>query len=195
MIDEAGDRAVESRDGGWDSVLASAGHVLAANVEELGLTGAADLNGRGNAAGNVMRGNSGDNILLGLGGADTLAGLSGDDVLVGGAGRDLLSGGHGDDVYRFTAASDSGAGASRRDKLLDFWSGEDVIDLSAIDANSARSGNQAFSFAGTGAFSGAAGEIRVAAGRVSADLDGDRAADLAIDLQPLLVLGRDDFIL
>jgi len=124
-----------------------------------------------------------------------LTGLAGDDVLIGGRGRDLLSGGRGDDVYRFLSLADSGPAAARRDKILDFWSGEDRIDLAAIDANPDRPGDQAFVFRGAGAFSGAAAELRVAAGRVSADIDGDRIADMRIDLQPLLLLDRDDFIL
>ena len=173
----------------------SADYVLPAHVEELGLTGTAANDGRGNDMANVLRGNSGANVLRGLKGDDALAALPGKDVLIGGGGRDLLSGGSGDDVYRFLSLDDSRATASKRDIILDFWSGEDRIDLAALDANPERAGDQAFVFRGAGSFSGANGEIRVAPGRVVADLDGDRVADLRIDLQPLLTLDRDDFIL
>ena len=174
-------------------MLASASYVLADNVDELGLTGARDLNGRGNDAANVVRGNNGANVLRGMGGDDALSGLGGDDLLIGGGGRDLLSGGYGDDVYRFVSVADSSS--ARRDKILEFWSGQDVIDLAAIDANEGRAGKQGFVFLENAEFSGRAGELRVSTGQVSADVDGDRRADLIIDVHERLLLERADFIL
>ncbi len=50
-------------------------------------------------------------------------------------------------------------------------------------------GNQAFTFLGTGAFTGAGGEVRYISGNasavVSADLDGDKAADFQVVLRGL----------
>ena len=63
---------------------------LAANVENLILTGAAAINGTGNALANVLTGNTG---------ANTLTGGAGNDTLDGGAGADILNGGLGDDLY------------------------------------------------------------------------------------------------
>ena len=47
---------------------------MAAELENLTLTGAAAINGTGNALANILTGNAGDNILDGGAGADTLIG-------------------------------------------------------------------------------------------------------------------------
>ena len=57
-------------------------------------------------------------------GQDFLIGGSGADWLDGGAGNDRLFGGAGGDTFRFAP----GGGA---DKVIDFQSGEDMLDLSA----------------------------------------------------------------
>ena len=66
--------------GGHDHVISSVSFVLAAEVEDLTLTGSAHLRGTGNAERNVLVGNSGNNILNGMGGADTMGGGLGDDI-------------------------------------------------------------------------------------------------------------------
>ena len=48
---------------GTDTVLASVTYTLGANVENLTLTGAADINGTGNTLDNVLTGNAGNNVL------------------------------------------------------------------------------------------------------------------------------------
>ena len=80
-MDNAGDVVVEVAAGGNDTVRASINFTLGATLENLLLIGEADINGRGNAGGNLIVGNDGDNRLD------------------GGAGADLLSGGKGDDTY------------------------------------------------------------------------------------------------
>ena len=128
-----------------------------------------------------------------------MVGDAGDDLLTGGAGADRLIGGTGADQFIFEAVSDSGRGAESRDTIVDFNGAEgDVIDLSGMDADAGAAGDQAFSV--VGAFSGAAGELRVdvsASGNsaiLRGDIDGDGAADFEI-----LVRGAppdaDDFIL
>ncbi|WP_342154724.1 hypothetical protein [Methylorubrum sp. SB2] len=89
-IDNASDRIVEAAGAGRDTALASFSATLAANVEELRLTGTAALSGTGNALGNTITGNEA---------ANTLYGLDGDDVLDGGDGADRLVGGAGNDRY------------------------------------------------------------------------------------------------
>jgi hypothetical protein len=82
--------------------------------------------------------------------------------------------------------------------ITDFVSGTDKIDLTSIDADSQRGGDQAFTFIGTGAFTGHAGELRVEiAGpwlHIMADVDGNGQADFALVVNGP-VLTASDFIL
>jgi Ca2+-binding RTX toxin-like protein len=79
IVDNAGDLIVETLNGGSDTVASSVSYTLVDNVEDLELTGTANINGFGNAAANKLTGNSGSNILDGGSGADTMAGGTGDD--------------------------------------------------------------------------------------------------------------------
>lgn len=99
IVDAAGDVVVEAAGGGTDTVQTVFTTTLAATLENLVLTGTANLNGTGNAAANILTGNSGHNLLTGLDGNDTLSGGSGDDTLDGGTGNDSMSGGTGNDIY------------------------------------------------------------------------------------------------
>ncbi len=89
-----------------DSVESSVDYALAANVENLTLTGGVALAGTGNAGVNVITGNALDNTLNGGLGNDTLAGGDGADTLIGGAGNDRMQGGNGDDLYIVDATGD-----------------------------------------------------------------------------------------
>ena len=136
-------------------------------------------------------------ILFAGGGHDVLYGGDGADLIVGAAGADSLTGGAGADTFRYDAASDS---VGLADLIGDFQSGVDKVDLSRIDASSLVGGNQAFTWIGSNAFSGSAGQLRTyeADGYrwVAGDTNGDSVADFAIALQsgtPPLVQG--DFLL
>ena len=72
--------------GGTDTVLSSISYTLGLYVEDLTLTGAANINGVGNGLGNHLIGNGGTNYLTGAGGNDTMSGGLGLDVFVFGAG-------------------------------------------------------------------------------------------------------------
>jgi serralysin len=76
------------------------------DIEDLLLTGTADINGSGNEGNNQITGNDGANFLLGYEGSDTLNGGLGDDILDGGLGADTLAGGQGDDTYYIDDVSD-----------------------------------------------------------------------------------------
>ena len=89
-----------------DTVQASVSYALLPSLENLTLTGAANLSGIGNAADNIIKGNEGNNRLLGGAGNDTLYGLSGGDTLNGGDGADTMLGGAGNDTYTVNHIND-----------------------------------------------------------------------------------------
>jgi Ca2+-binding RTX toxin-like protein len=157
----------------------------------------------GDDHGNILRGLGGDDILAGGGGDDRLVGGLGNDRIEGGAGADTLIGGAGADSFVFSNVSDSGTTVGTRDLIADFHgaiSEGDVIDLSRIDADgNAGNGDTAFTFLGSGAFTGHAGELRsVTDGvttTVSADINGDGHADMNIVLLGEHHLAAVDFVL
>lgn len=87
-VDDAGDTVVENASEGRDTVLSSISYTLGANIENLILTGTADLAGTGNHLNNTVTGNSGTNILRADAGDDTLDGAAGADTMIGGLGND-----------------------------------------------------------------------------------------------------------
>ncbi len=202
-VDNSGDLVIENAGEGTDTVNATVAWTLAVNVESLNLLGTANLNGTGNSLHNAMIGNDGNNSLAGEGGNDSLrAGLGADsinggdgaDYIVGGGGKDVLTGGAGADTFTFLAITDSGRGALA-DMITDFVSGLDRVDLGGIDAKSATSANDAFSFIGTGLFTKQAGQLRCSGGIVQGDVNGDGVSDFDIVLSGLASLAGRDFVL
>ena len=118
-LDGGHDTIVEAANGGFDTEIVSvAGTVtMAANVEQLDLTGAATgaVGTSGNdvmlaleAKGGVtLDGGAGDDTLFGGTFDDTLMGGDGNDVLAGGGGTNTLIGGAGNDVYILTTGIDT----------------------------------------------------------------------------------------
>lgn len=86
----AEDSAVESASEGVDTLHVATTLTLAANFENLVLTGAGAVDGTGNAVANVLQGNAGTNTLSGLEGDDVLIAAGVGDTLLGGAGNDVL---------------------------------------------------------------------------------------------------------
>jgi Ca2+-binding RTX toxin-like protein len=124
VIDNAGDRVVETTGGGTDEARIDglARYTLGAEVEDLtNLVALRVFTGRGNALDNVLSGAAGIDRLFGLDGADRLVGGDGNDVLEGGAGGDQLVGGRGSDT-----ASYAGAGAAVTAHLGGFPGGGDA---------------------------------------------------------------------
>lgn len=198
IVDKAGDIVTEAANEGTDAVRSFVSYTLAANVENLVQLGASNLNGAGNALANQLTGNTGNNRLDGKAGADTLTGGAGNDALIGGSGADKLYGGSGADAFVFQALSDSNV--STRDMIYDFSRvGGDKIDLSAIDARTTASGNQAFTFIGSDLFSQTAGELRYS--KISGDtyiygdVNGDGGIDFSIRLDAAINMLATDFIL
>lgn len=218
ILDHAQDIVIDA--GGYDLVFSSTSRSIATltGIEELRLTGSANLWATGNSLDNAITGNSGDNVmrggeggdiirggagndrLFGEAGNDTLVGGDGDDVLVGGLGRDVMAGGNGSDDFVFTAVAEMGTGVNR-DVIRDFRAGIDDIFLNQIDANGAAAGNTAFIFlAASGSqFTGRAGELRWERGGgvtlVEGDTDGDGVADFQIELTGNVNLTAGDFVL
>jgi Ca2+-binding RTX toxin-like protein len=74
VVDDAGDVVVEDNPGnGGDGVYSQISYTLGAGVENLVLTGTADINGTGNDLINALYANSGNNVLNGGGGLDTVS--------------------------------------------------------------------------------------------------------------------------
>jgi Ca2+-binding RTX toxin-like protein len=97
IVDNAGDTVFENPNEGIDLVNASVTYTLAAEVENLTLTGSLAISGTGNGLGNTLLGNAAANQLFGL---------EGDDTLNGGAGADTMLGGQGNDSYYVDNADD-----------------------------------------------------------------------------------------
>jgi Ca2+-binding RTX toxin-like protein len=99
VVDNTGDVVAENLNEGMDTIQSSISiAALAANVENLTLTGAAALNSIGNSLNNVITGNAAAN------------------TLEGGLGSDTLSGGAGADRFVFNSA----LGNTNLDTVLDF---------------------------------------------------------------------------
>ncbi|TNC99975.1 MAG: serralysin [Rhodocyclaceae bacterium] len=87
LVEDAGDTIIDSA--GIDTVQSSIDYILAANLENLTLTGAA-INATGNNLANILIGNAGNNVLTGYAGNDTYVVQSTDDTIIDSAGIDLV---------------------------------------------------------------------------------------------------------
>ena len=93
IVNNIGDRITELANGGTDTVQTSLTYTLGANLENLTLTGIANVNGTGNTLANVITGNTGNNILNdgGVGGSDTLVGGAGNDTYIVNNSSDVIT--------------------------------------------------------------------------------------------------------
>ncbi|BAQ65110.1 alkaline phosphatase [Geminocystis sp. NIES-3709] len=120
-VDATGDQVGENANEGTDTVRSTITYTLGANVENLVLEGATNINGTGNTLNNSLTGNNLDNTLTGGEGNDTLNGRGGNDTLTGGLGNDSLIGGTGADSFRFTTVNEG------VDTITDFSVSDDTI--------------------------------------------------------------------
>ena len=137
--------------------------------------------------------------LSGGNGNDTLLGGAGNDTLSGGLGLDILTGGGANDTFAFLLGYSSVA-SGQRDRITDFLSGADRIDLSGYDAISSTGRYDQFKFISTDAFHGVAGELNYfynsSAGvtTLQGDTNGDGVADFAVDLAGNIAITQSDLI-
>lgn len=111
-----------------------------------------------------------------------------------------MTGGTGVDMFVFNAVADSPLGSATRDMIMDFRPGTDRINLLRIDAKTAVTGDQAFTYIAAAGFTGE-GQIRAV--QVGADLvlylnvSGPGGPELQIGLHQvqLSALQSGDFIL
>jgi serralysin len=106
-------------------------------------------------------------LLLGNDASNLLSGLAGDDVLNGRVGADTLLGGGGADIFRLW-------NVEKGDTVADFESNIDKLDLSGSGVD--------FTFIGSTAFTGSAGELRFADDQLQGDTNGDLFADLLVTI-------------
>jgi Ca2+-binding RTX toxin-like protein len=164
-----------------------------------GFASASSLDGRagndslkGGAAADTLTGGAGDDLLSGAAGRDLVSGGLDDDRIVGGLGKDTLAGNAGQDTFVFTRVADSAAGLA--DVISDFSRADDMLNLAAIDANLAKSGDQAFAWLGAKANSAVAGTLWQTGGFIRAEVDGKAGYDFEIAIGSL-TLNATDFIL
>jgi hypothetical protein len=132
-------------------------------------------------------------------GADRLIGGAYDDTLAGGLGRDLMDGGKGEDLFIFTDVKDSRPNAA--DLITNHFALDDLIDLSAIDANRSASGFQHLRFAGLVAEADPLTVGRVGYYKhggetfVVFDTSGDGVADFTLQIHGAFNLTAGEFVL
>ena len=137
VVDSLNDQVIEQAQEGNDTIVSSIDLTLAAQVENLRLSGDAIL-AMGNALDNTLTGNQLANQLLGDAGNDRLIGLAGNDILDGGAGTDTLVFNRGDGQDTVIEATGSYQielhGITRDEVTLTVVDDELVLDLGQGDS-------------------------------------------------------------
>ena len=185
-VDAVGDSVTEGGGAGTDQVQSTITHTLAANVENLTLTGAASIAGAGNSLANTINGNGAVNALYGAGG---------NDILSGGAGADYMSGATGNDTYVVddvadTTAENSGNGTDvvQSTVTITLAASVEMLALNGVGAISGTGNGLANTMSGNSAANGLDGNggNDTMTGYGGADLfifdDGD-GSDTVVDFQ------------
>jgi serralysin len=120
--------------------------------------------------------------------------------LLGGAGKDTQTGGLGHDAFVFNTVEDSANTALCRDRITYFYHNTDTIDLAGIDTNTSLAGRSSSAFSGSRSLHPPAVRHYSSTNgtqvtRVLVDVNGDAAAEFAIDLTGNISLTTEDFLL
>ena len=156
-------------------------------------------------------GSSGNDTIIGNDLANKIVAKSGDDVIKGGLGNDTIDagdgadtvwGGAGNDLFVFGRGGDMDNSLGAVDIYMDFQRGADKFDLRLIDADGARSGDQAFTFIGGAAFgTSKAGQVRSVydatkgVTRVELNTDSDAKLEYSFTVKGQHTFTAADFIL
>ncbi|NBB16180.1 hypothetical protein GVN21_12505 [Caulobacter sp. SLTY] len=192
VVDDIGDTITELTGQGTERVRASVTFTLAAEVENLQLTGTDNINGTGNGLNNQIDGNSGDNTLSGGGGndiirgaagLDALGGEDGADQLLGGDGNDELYGGDANDILQGGADSDTLYGGAGVDNL-DGGTGTDILygEAGADQLQGGDGDDQLFGGADNDVLRGGAGNDALSGGTGDDTYLVDDASDALVEL-------------
>ncbi|MBX9456491.1 MAG: M10 family metallopeptidase C-terminal domain-containing protein [Rhizobium sp.] len=154
----------------------------------------------GTGLGEDLSGTAAGEIIWGLGGSDTIEAGAGNDFLVGGAGGDALWGQGGSDTFYYFASGDSPFKNGKFDTIMDFSRADgDLIDVSSIDANSRKGGNQTFRFDAQGDGWAKTGQISYwindGETHIYGNTDKDRKAEFYAVLDGAIDLQASDFVL
>jgi Ca2+-binding RTX toxin-like protein len=140
IVDNVGDVVTENIDEGTDLVQSSVSYTLAANVENLTLTGTSAINGTGNELDNVLTGNTAANTLNGGSGADTMIGGTGNDIYIVDNIGDVVIENANDGTDTVQSSITYTLGANVENLTL---TGTDAINGTGNDLNNVLTGNGA----------------------------------------------------
>ena len=182
----------------------SSGHSMLAKAIELELDSvsnriaAATLTNTIESNAAVVVGSIANDLIIGEGARQDLLGEFGNDRLIsggsnvllsGGVGNDLLQGGAGEQYFRgglnadFFSFTEADAQPGVIDRIFDFTAIEgDRIGINAVLGITNSLAGQGWTYINSANFSGVAGELRFANGLLQGDIDGNRIANLQIQL-------------
>ncbi|WP_114283648.1 DUF4214 domain-containing protein [Candidatus Halocynthiibacter alkanivorans] len=208
-----GDNTINAGDGANDITTgAGVDSITTGADDDTIIAGAGDntINaGDGTNSVTTLEGN--DDITTGAGvdtigagaGDDAITAGAGDDAITGGAGADTMTGGEGADTFIYNDVADSQG--ETVDTIIDFVSGSDTIDLTAVagiggidentylgESNTYLDAMSALSVFSDG--SSAAAVLDIESSTLYIDVDGDGGVDMQINLTGVTDLSASDFV-
>jgi Ca2+-binding RTX toxin-like protein len=175
----------DSGEGGVDVIRATSVEMAIGVRSGFGATSGVEVIDAGGHAGVSLVGDAGDDVLdfsaIDLRGVAMIDGAAGADTLTGSAGHDVLSGGDGADIFRFVVPAEAA------DRISDFRSGQDRIDLGSLEAS--------LSLGGAGGANSVTWRHADGDTWIEIEVTGDAQVDLVIVLSGIHELSAGDFLL